>query len=193
MLRRLYGVLSKVRRDRISPRTPPSSFTDEEGRSILVRPYRDDDFHALAAMYDDFDPSQRAQGTPPLGAEAVRDWLSTLLDGVNVVAVHDDRVVGHVTFVPDDTDRHELAIFVHQEYQRGHRVRTPRLRRGPRGRGGRRVRLALGRDVEDRRAETLRQGRILLGQPDGSDPPHVPVPLIGIIVASHRFAGTLST
>jgi ribosomal protein S18 acetylase RimI-like enzyme len=118
MLRRLYGVLSKVRRDRISPRTPPSSFTDEEGRSILVRPYRDDDFHALAAMYDDFDPSQRAQGTPPLGAEAVRDWLSTLLDGVNVVAVHDDRVVGHVTFVPDDTDRHELAIFVHQEYQR---------------------------------------------------------------------------
>jgi ribosomal protein S18 acetylase RimI-like enzyme len=118
----MFGVvrdaISAVRPKRIAPRPLPLSFTDAEGRSIRVRPYREDDFEALAVMYDDFDPTQRAQGTPPLGSDAVRQWLSELQDGVNVVAVHDDRIVGHVTFVPDGTGRHELAIFVHQDYQR---------------------------------------------------------------------------
>lgn len=69
-------------------------------------------------MYDDFDPSQRAQGTPPIGVDAVRNWLTDILDGVNVVALSGDRIVGHVSFVPDGTGRHELAIFVHQDFQR---------------------------------------------------------------------------
>lgn len=33
-----------------------------------------------------------------------------------MLACHDGRVVGHVSFVPDDT-RHELAIFVQGDYQ----------------------------------------------------------------------------
>nr|WP_231736962.1 GNAT family N-acetyltransferase [Halobacterium sp. CBA1126] len=72
----------------------------------------------MVAMYDDFDPAQRAQGTPPLGEDAIRDWLDDVLDGPNVVALVDGDVVGHVMFVPDGTGRHELAIFVHQDYQR---------------------------------------------------------------------------
>lgn len=49
----------------------------------------------------------------------MREWLGeTLLSGPSVVAWHDGRVVGHVAFVPDDTDKHEMVIFVHQEYQR---------------------------------------------------------------------------
>ena len=103
---------------RISPEPPPASFTDREGRELLARPYREADFERLVAMYDDFDSAQRAQGTPPVGTDAIRGWLGDVLDGVNAVAVHDDRVVGHVAFVPDGTDRHELAIFVHQDYQR---------------------------------------------------------------------------
>lgn len=122
MLDRMFGVvrtaISNVRPKRITSSSPPVSFTDAEERSIRIRPYREDDFESLASMYDDFDPAQRAQGTPPLGAEAIREWLADLLNGVNVVALHDDRIVGHVTFVPDGTGRHELAIFVHQEYQR---------------------------------------------------------------------------
>lgn len=122
MLDRVFGVvrdaISTVRPEQIAPRSPPFSFTDGEGRSVRVRSCREDDFEALAAMYDDFDPSQRAQGTPPLDPDAVRDWLTELQDGVNVVAVHGDRIVGHVSFVPDGTDRHELAIFVHRDYQR---------------------------------------------------------------------------
>lgn len=110
-------ILARLRPDRIAPATPPLAFTDERGREVHVRPYTANDFEGLVEMYDDFDPSQRAQGTPPIGTDAVRSWLEDILDGVNVVAIHGDRVVGHVSFVPDGTGRHELAIFVHQEFQ----------------------------------------------------------------------------
>lgn len=113
----LRSVAARLRPRRIGPTTPPLSVTDAAGRRVDLRPYRDDDHPGLAGMYDDFDPAQRAQGVPPVAPGAVRDWLSDLLEGVNVVAVHDERVVGHVTFVPDGTGRHELAIFVHQDYQ----------------------------------------------------------------------------
>ncbi|WP_135830544.1 GNAT family N-acetyltransferase [Halorussus halobius] len=114
----LRETISNANSTRIAPEPPPVSFADREDREILVRPYREADFEGLVAMYDDFDSSQRAQGTPPVGTDAVREWLGDVLDGANVVALHEDRLVGHVTFVPDGTDRHELAIFVHQDYQR---------------------------------------------------------------------------
>lgn len=114
----LRSALPTVGRGRITAESPPASFVDGEGRDVTVRPYREPDFESLVVMYDDFDSAQRAQGTPPIGTDNVREWLGTILDGVNAVAVHDGRVVGHVAFVPDGTDRHELAIFVHQNYQR---------------------------------------------------------------------------
>lgn len=46
------------------------------------------------------------------------EWLEGLAEGVNAVAIVDDRPIGQVSFVPDGTGRHELAIFVHQDYQR---------------------------------------------------------------------------
>ncbi len=105
--------------------TPPRSIVDGQGRGIDLRAYDDSAFEALVGMYVDFDPAQRAQGTPPVGEAAVREWLAgTLLEGPSVVAWagteggDGERAVGHVAFVPDDTGKHELAIFVHQEYQR---------------------------------------------------------------------------
>lgn len=109
---------------------PPLAFEDGEGRSIEVRGFRDGDREALVDMYVDFDPAQRAQGTPPIGEDAVRDWLDHVLQGPSAVAWHDDRAVGNVTFVPDGVGRHELAIFVHQDYQRA-------------GIGGRLIRVGL--------------------------------------------------
>jgi ribosomal protein S18 acetylase RimI-like enzyme len=104
---------------------PPLSFTDKEGREIEIRPYEDGgakesgeaDFEAVVEMYADFDPADRAQGIPPATEERVREWFEGLQAGLNVVAWHEDRAVGHATLVPDE-DAHELAIFVHQDYQR---------------------------------------------------------------------------
>ena len=111
-------IAARFRPRPITPTTPPTMFTDGERREIRLRAYVDDDRAALMEMYADFDQSQRAQGVPPRSADGIRDWLDEILGGPNVVAVHDGRIVGHVSFVPDGTGRHELAIFVHQEYQR---------------------------------------------------------------------------
>ncbi|WP_251341449.1 GNAT family N-acetyltransferase [Haloplanus halophilus] len=99
---------------------PPRTFEDREGRSITVRDYDPDDRPALTAMYEAFDPADRAQGIPPTSEERIANWLDTITgDGtVNVVAAHGDDVVGHATLVPDDPEgTAELAIFVLQAYQ----------------------------------------------------------------------------
>lgn len=119
----LDGLVDRLRRVLAGPAvdsfpSPPLTFEDGAGRSIEIRAVREGDREALVDMYVDFDPAQRAQGTPPIGEEAVRDWLDHVLQGPSVGAWADDLAVGHVTFVPDGVGRHELAIFVHQDYQR---------------------------------------------------------------------------
>ena len=99
---------------------PPITVEDREGREIELRAHRGDDAEreALVDMYVAFDPADRAQGIPPSGESRIRSWLDAILgEGcLNVLAWHDDRVVGHATLVPDQ-DAYELAIFVLQAYQ----------------------------------------------------------------------------
>jgi GNAT superfamily N-acetyltransferase len=94
---------------------PPRETTDDEGRPIVVR--HATELEALVELYVDFDPADRAQGIPPVGEDAIREWLEriTVSDAVNTVARHEERVVGHAMLVGDD--EHELAIFVLQAYQ----------------------------------------------------------------------------
>jgi GNAT superfamily N-acetyltransferase len=100
---------------------PPIEFEDGQGRRIEIRAYDDSDAEreALVAMYDAFDPADRAQGIPPGKEERIREWLSNILAGecLNVIAWDGETAAGHATLVPDD-DAYELAIFVLQEYQR---------------------------------------------------------------------------
>ncbi|WP_049971876.1 GNAT family N-acetyltransferase [Haladaptatus cibarius] len=108
---------------------PPLSFNDREEREIEIRAF-EDDVEPLVAMYSDFDPADRAQGIPPATESRVRNWVETLTDGdgYNVVAWHGDEIAGHATLVPDGDSAYELAIFVHQDYQRAgigsHLIRT---------------------------------------------------------------------
>jgi ribosomal protein S18 acetylase RimI-like enzyme len=121
---------------------PPASFTDAAARVIDFLVYGDgpisDEREALIAMYANFDSADRAQGVPPIREEAVRDWIDALLteDAVNVLAWHDEFVAGHATLVPDGNGAHELAIFVHHQYQ-GAGIGS-RLIRHLLGEGGRR-------------------------------------------------------
>ena len=99
----------------------PVTFTDHEDRSVEIRPYEATEaaYESLIQMYDTFDPADRAQGIPPGGEQRIRDWLDAILvdDCLNVIAWCGNDVAGHATLVPDG-DAYELAIFVHQEYQR---------------------------------------------------------------------------
>ena len=105
---------------------PPAIFDDREGRRIAIRTLGDGpvgprpEREALVEMYASFDPADRAQGIPPTGEPAVREWVDDLLeaDAVHVLAWHDDHVAGHATLVADGEGGYELAIFVHQSHQR---------------------------------------------------------------------------
>ncbi|MFB6281244.1 MAG: N-acetyltransferase family protein [Haloferacaceae archaeon] len=106
--------------------SPPRTITDAEGRSVRIRAVGpaegaldpDRALDPIVEMYAGFDPADRAQGLPPTGDERIREWVADLLDADahNVVALVGSAVVGHAVLVPDE-DVHELAIFVHHEYQ----------------------------------------------------------------------------
>lgn len=101
---------------------PPLEMHADAEATIHIERCRPDDEETIAeliAMYDDFDPADRAQGIPPVGKARIEDWLDTVLDGgPDVIAHQDDRVIGHATLVPDGSVEYELAIFVHQDHRR---------------------------------------------------------------------------
>ncbi|WP_226481095.1 GNAT family N-acetyltransferase [Natrinema amylolyticum] len=101
---------------RCPPRCP--RFTDERGVPSLVRPYRTDDFEALAAMYEDFDESVATMGLPPFTRSRIEDWITELTsDGWNLVAVSSDRIVGHLAVTPASALDPEFVVFVHTDFQ----------------------------------------------------------------------------
>ncbi|MES3517468.1 MAG: GNAT family N-acetyltransferase [Natronomonas sp.] len=112
----IRSIGKRFRPRRITPRRPPEVIHDERGGEVDIRPFTGDP-EELTEMYDSLDSTSRAQGVPPRDEPAIRTWLEDLLDGTDVVARHDGQVIGHVSFVPDGTGRHELSIFVRDEYQ----------------------------------------------------------------------------
>jgi GNAT superfamily N-acetyltransferase len=99
--------------------TPPREFTDAEDRDIVAKRVDSSAIADLQAMYQDFNPEDRAQGVPPVREDAIAEWLESVVadDCFNVVAYHGDDAVGHAMLVPDTTGAFELAIFVLREYQ----------------------------------------------------------------------------
>lgn len=98
---------------------PPRTITDGDGREIDLRAADVDDQAALLAMYEAFDPGDRAQGIPPVKEYAIETWLESVLEEecLNAIAWHDGQAVGHAMLVPDRQGEFELAIFVLGAYQ----------------------------------------------------------------------------
>ena len=93
----------------------PATHTDKLGEPFVIRPLREADREALAAMYDDFEPKRVAQGLPP-GDDAQRArWLAKILkDGHHLVVEIGGEVVGHGMLLPFGDAQAELANFLHQ-------------------------------------------------------------------------------
>lgn len=101
------------------PLEPPVRFRDRAGRSLRIVARDGPLVDELTEMYRDYDPRDRAQGIPPATEEGVRRWLDGLRDAIHVVALHEDRPVGHAFLAPEpgSGDVAELAIFVAGTYQ----------------------------------------------------------------------------
>jgi len=94
-------------------------FRDRAGRSIRIVARDGRRVDELTEMYRDYDPRDRAQGIPPATEAGVRRWLDGLRDAIHVVALHEDRPVGHAFLAPEpgSEETAELAIFVAGAYQ----------------------------------------------------------------------------
>ncbi|MBR9989137.1 MAG: GNAT family N-acetyltransferase [Gemmatimonadetes bacterium] len=92
----------------------PATLIDREGRAFTVRRLTADDRTALDAMYLAFEPKRGAQGLPPVEKNLAR-WLDRILDaGDHFGVIVDLELLGHVMLLPIDSERAELANFLHQ-------------------------------------------------------------------------------
>lgn len=97
------------------PRCP--RFVDTKGEGILVRPARDDARERLFEFYAAYPDAHRSMLLPPRDRAALERWLDRLLDrGQNLLAVQDDRLVGHALYSPREATESELLVFVDPEY-----------------------------------------------------------------------------
>ncbi|GAB7011162.1 GNAT family N-acetyltransferase [Halorubrum trueperi] len=85
---------------------------------LLIEPYQSTYCAALSAMYEDLDAHSKTLGLPPTTTGQREQWLDHLTGaGLNLVALDDGNVVGHVAAVPAKEGESQLVVFVHQEYQ----------------------------------------------------------------------------
>ncbi len=85
---------------------------------VQVRRLRDEDQPLLDEMYATFDPMGGALGLPPQDAERRRAWLASLRGALNLVAVVEGKLAGHLALLGVDESAAELMCFVHQDFRR---------------------------------------------------------------------------
>ncbi len=90
-----------------------------KGHLIEIVPFEDKHFESLVSMYDTYYPLGSVQGLPPIDTDKRHQWVhDTVSRGTNLVALHEDNVIGHVTLFPMQANRVEYFIFIHQDFQR---------------------------------------------------------------------------
>jgi len=108
--------LGKTEKD--SCREVLASFRSHKGFQIQVVEFREFFFQELVRMYEEFEPKRGAQGLPPIGRDRLISWLRPLCDNnLNLIALFQDRIIGHAMLCPMRGDSAEFAIFIHQDFR----------------------------------------------------------------------------
>ena len=84
---------------------------------IPIRRLREEDRPLMEQMYASFPGQDVALGLPPRDLGRLRSWLASLQSGVNLVAVTEDRMAGHLVLMPKGHSA-EMALFVHPDFRR---------------------------------------------------------------------------
>jgi len=96
----------------------PRTFSSKQGLELLVIELSENLFEQLVGMYDHFEPKRAAQGLPPTGLDRIISWLEHLQKtGHNLVALYQEKLIGHAMLCAVNPTRAEFAIFVHQDFR----------------------------------------------------------------------------
>jgi GNAT superfamily N-acetyltransferase len=91
----------------------------DKGHLITITPYEEKYFPLLTQMYDSYCPLGSVQGLPPLDQGKRHQWVQDMVgNGTNLVALFEEKVIGHATFFSMPANWAEYFIFVHQDFQR---------------------------------------------------------------------------
>ena len=91
----------------------------EKGNPITIIAYEERYFTSLIHMYDTYSPLGSVQGLPPLDREKRHQWVQDLIGrGTNLLALHEDTVIGQASLFSMPANWAEYFIFIHQDFQR---------------------------------------------------------------------------
>ena len=91
----------------------------EKGHLIKMIPYEERYFTSLIHMYDTYNPLGSVQGLPPLDKDKRHEWVQDMIsNGTNLLALYEDRVIGHASLFSMPVNWAEYFIFIHQDFQR---------------------------------------------------------------------------
>ncbi len=93
--------------------------TDRFGEPFEIGIACTEDLSTVLEMYSNFSPKPASQGLPPQDPETCHHRVKTLFQiGVNGLAWRGDRIIGHITLIPDTNEKSgELIVFVHQNHR----------------------------------------------------------------------------
>ncbi|MEA3361436.1 MAG: GNAT family N-acetyltransferase [Thermodesulfobacteriota bacterium] len=90
----------------------------KNGDAIIIRPYEEKYFSSLIRMYDSYNPLGSVQGLPPIEKEKRHQWVQDMISrGSNILAMHEDRLIGQASFFSMPVNWVEYFIFIHQDFQ----------------------------------------------------------------------------
>ena len=93
----------------------------KDGRRVQVRLYEQDDFEGLVSMYSTLSEETLKWALPPYDRRKIAAWIDDLPSTIMLVAVSEDKIVGHlmITTMPSRRVRYtgELHVFLHQDFQ----------------------------------------------------------------------------
>lgn len=92
----------------------------KDGRKVLLKELRLEDKEKLIQMYSSLSRDAVQWGMPPYTREVVERWLSSIHDLISIVAVYDDKFVGHAQIFRFPHLRRkgtgDLIIYLHQDF-----------------------------------------------------------------------------
>ncbi len=93
----------------------------KDGRGIEVRCYEPNDFEALVSMYANLSEETLRWAMPPYHREKIASWVADLPNSIMLVAVSENKIVGHLMVTTMDSPRvrytGELHVYLHQDFQ----------------------------------------------------------------------------
>lgn len=93
----------------------------KDGRTVTIRAYQPSDREGLVSMYGSLSQEALRWSMPPYNRQRVERMTSYLENSINLVALDDNRIVGHLQISigtsPRFREMGDLFIYLHQDYQ----------------------------------------------------------------------------